>query len=65
MERHFSKILDPITKQAMGVESSSLVSDIPRPMIRWFTELAAKEVVTEYKVVEVTVDELSEGYETE
>lgn len=34
-------------------------------MVRWFAELANKQVKTEYKVVEVPVDELSEGYEIE
>merc|ERR1711937_1034278 len=65
VKRHFSKIADPITKQAMGVDSSGLIKDLPRPMIRWFAELANKQVVTEYKVVEVPVMEPSERYETE
>lgn len=56
MKRHFSKIADPITKQAMGVDSSSLVSDLPMPMLRWFATLANQTVVTEYKIIEVPVD---------
>jgi len=61
VKRHFSKVADPITKQAMGVDSSNLVSKLPRPLIKWFTDLASQEVVscpnvTEYKIIEVTVD---------
>lgn len=51
----------------MGVDSSGLISDLPKPLIRWFANLAGAgkgKGKGQYKVIEVPVEDLSDEYFT-
>ena len=67
VKRILSRVADPVTKQAMGVDSSGLVSELPKPMIKWFVNLAGgggrpRQRNQQYRVIEVPVEEFSEEY---
>ena len=40
VKQHFARAFDPIFMQAMGVDASVMVDQLPGPMISWFARLA-------------------------
>jgi hypothetical protein len=68
VKQHFSRIADPIFKQAMGVDSYEAVESLPQSMVKWFADLKCPECDGKnsggYKVIEVLVDEYSDDYYT-